>query len=384
MRVSKGWGNSSCKPFRTKRLQLVTEWLPKFTFSAIVRGRHLPQSAMHTSEASFTDLKHTRKGTVVYPRRSVGIVPQTIAGLSFLLLIVGTTHATFPGRNGLIAFQAQTDTGIQIFTVHPNGQGLQRITHVNGDAVAPDWSPDGRQIVFEHDAPGECANVAIMNADGTGLIEFPDPTLCQLDPSFTPDGTRIIFDRFDPTTNDEAFWSMDRNGNDRQRIGPCCFDPNASPDGEKLSFLSGPTGGKALFTSNIDGSNVFQVTPYSFDVAVKQDWAPDGRHLVFTKDGDVLKPGVSANIATINPDGTHLRFVTHYQGGNISAFVGSYSPDGKWIVFRLNDHGLFGLFKIRPDGTHLKTIIPLSSFRPRFIDWGAQPSEADDEDDDAN
>ena len=204
-----------------------------------------------------------------------------------------TAHATFPGRNGLIAFQAQTDAGVQIFTVRSNGKRLQQITHLSGDAVAPDWSPDGRQIVFEHDAPGECANVAIMNADGTGLIEFPDQTLCQFDPSFTPDGTRIVFDRYDPATNDEAFWSMDRNGNDRQRIGPCCADPNVSPDGEKLSFLgfNGDPDGSALITSNMDGSNVFQVTPYSFDVAVKQDWAPDGQHLVFTKDGDVPKPG---------------------------------------------------------------------------------------------
>jgi len=322
----------------------------------------------------------------MYSGRSVGIAPQAIAGLSFLLLVMGTAHATFPGRNGLIAFQAQTDAGIQIFTVRSNGRGLRQITHLSSDAVAPDWSPDGRQIVFEHDAPGECANVAIMNADGAGLIEFPDQTLCQFDPSFTPDGTRIVFDRYDPATNDEAFWSMDRNGNDRQRIGPCCADPNVSPDGEKLSFLgfNGDPDGSALITSNMDGSNVFQVTPYSFNVAVKQDWAPDGQHLVFTKDGDVPKPGVSANIATIHPDGTHLRFVTHYQGGNVSAFVGSYSPDGKWIVFRLNDHGQFGLFKIRPDGTHLTTILPLSSFRPRFIDWGARPSEADDEDEDGN
>jgi len=323
----------------------------------------------------------------MYPGKRVGIVPQVFAGLSLLLLAVETAYATFPGRNGLIAFQARTDAGVQIFTVRPNGRGLQQITHVDGDAVAPDWSPDGRQIVFEHDAPGGCgANVAIMNADGTGLIEFPDPTVCDFDPSFTPDGFRIVFDRFDPATNDEAIWSMDRNGNDRQRIGPCCFDPNVSADGERLSFLgpNGQPGGTALFTSDIDGSNVFQVTPYSFDVAVKQDWAPDRQHLVFTKDGDVLKPGISANIATIHPDGTHLRFVTHYEGGDVNAFVGSYSPDGQWIVFRIEDHGLFGLFKIRPDGTQFTTILSLSSFRPRFIDWGARPSEADDEDEDGN
>jgi Tol biopolymer transport system component len=168
----------------------------------------------------------------MYSRRSVGIVLQAIAALSFLLLVMGTAHATFPGRNGLIAFQAQTDAGAQIFTVRSNGRDLQQITHMTGNAVGPDWSPDGRQIVFEHDAPGECANIAIMNADGTGLIEFPDSTVCQVDPSFTPDGSRIVFDRFDPATNDEAFWSMDLNGNDRQRIGLCCADPNVSPDGE--------------------------------------------------------------------------------------------------------------------------------------------------------
>jgi hypothetical protein len=59
---------------------------------------------------------------------------------------------------------------------------------------------------------------------------------------------------------------------------------------------------------------VFQLTPHSFDVAVKEDWAPDGQHLVFTKDGDILIPGVSANIATIDPDGTHLRLVNALRG----------------------------------------------------------------------
>ena len=292
-------------------------------------------------------------------------------------------HATFPGHNGLIAFQAQTAAGIQIYTVRPNGRSLQQITYLSGDALAPAWSPDGRQIVFEHDAPGECANVAIMNADGSGVIEFPAPDVCEGDPTFTPDGTRIIFDRFDPATNDEAFWSMDLNGHHRRRIGPCCADPTVSPNGRKISFLgfNGDPTGSALFTSDIDGSNVFQVTPFSFDVAVKQDWAPDGKRLVFSIYGDIPIPGVSTNIVTIRPDGTQLRLVTNYEGGDVNAFVGSYSPDGRWIVFRLNDHGLFGLYKIHPDGSGLKAILPLSTFRPRFIAWGPRPGDGDDEDD---
>jgi Tol biopolymer transport system component len=314
-------------------------------------------------------------------RKSYQIFPYVLVLGALLLPGATPAHATFPGKNGRIAFQAQTDAGIQIFTVRPNGRGLQQITHVNGDAVTPDWSPDGRQIVFEHDAPGACANVAIMNADGSGLVEFPEPNVCEGDPSFTPDGSRIIFDRFDPATGVEGFWSMDRAGNDRKNIGACCIDPNASPNGERLSYLrpNGEPTGVALFTSNIDGSDVFQVTPFSFDVAIKQDWAPNGEHIVFSKDGDTHIPGVSTNIATIRPNGTHLHFVTHYTGGDVNAFVGSYSPDGRWIVFRLQDHGLFGLFKIHPDGTGLTMILPMSSFRPRFIDWGSQPSETDGE-----
>ena len=51
-----------------------------------------------------------------------------------------------PGR---IVFGAETDTGTQLWTIWPNGTHLRQVTHVDGDAVNPDWSPDGRSITFE-------------------------------------------------------------------------------------------------------------------------------------------------------------------------------------------------------------------------------------------
>ena len=90
-----------------------------------------------------------------------------------------------PARNGRIAFQAQTDNGLQIFTVRSNGRDLRQITHVDGDAAGPDWSPDGRRIAF---SLNECS-VAVMDADGDNLdVIASDPDLCQGDPSYTPDG----------------------------------------------------------------------------------------------------------------------------------------------------------------------------------------------------
>jgi Tol biopolymer transport system component len=307
-----------------------------------------------------------------------------ILAIGCLLTAVSPAHATFPGLNGRIAFQAQPtpDARIQIYTVRPNGHDLRQITDfTDADAVKPDWSPDGRQIVFEIDRDHEpFCGIAVMNTDGSNVVELtPADFVCENDPHFTRDGAHIIFDRFDGV--DEAFWVMDVTGNSRQRIGQCCADPTPSPNGEKFSYVAFQDEENhltALYTADIDGTNPQQLTPFEFGVAVKQDWAPDGQHLVFTKNGIGHPPGISANIATIRPDGTNLRFLTHYEGGDVQALVGSYSPDGRWIVFRLEDHGRFGLYKMRPDGSDMKAILPLSDFKPRLMAWGPRPSEEEE------
>jgi len=312
--------------------------------------------------------------TQAHPPRRTALL-AALTGTLATLALAPSALATFPARNGPIVFGADTGSGSQLYTVRPNGHELRQIAHVDGDAVFPDWSPDGRRIVFALETE-DGSSIELLNADGSHMTDLtPRSSCCASQPSFTPDGMRIVFERFIPETEDIAIWSMRVDGSDQRRVlGPPngATDPNVSPNGRKLSYVgyNGLEFGQALFTADIDGSNVMQLTPYSFDVAVKQDWAPDGRHLVFTDNADFPHPGASANIATIRPEGTGLRYLTHYQGGDVSAFVGGYSPNGRSIVFRLEDHGSYGLYKMRPDGSHLMPILGLSSFRPRYIDWG--------------
>jgi Tol biopolymer transport system component len=315
-------------------------------------------------------------------RRSLG--SAVFAALGATIAILGfapPASATYHGKNGLIVFAAQTGDHYQLYTVRPNGNDLTQITHVVGDAIQPHWSPDGNRIVFELDHPqGEpLCSVVVMNADGSALADLTGSRNgCEAAPSFTPDGRRIVFERYDDITNVDAISSMGLTGGDREQVttgtGSGVTSPEVSPDGTTVSFIdfNGLPVGAALFTSGIHGSDLFPLTPFSFDVAVKQDWAPDGKNLVFTANGDVPKPGESANIATIRPNGTNLRYLTHYRGGAFNAFVGSYSPDGRWIVFRLEDHDRYGLYRMRPDGSGLHAILKFSSFKPRFIAWGSR------------
>jgi Tol biopolymer transport system component len=294
------------------------------------------------------------------------------------LALAPAASATYAGRDGLIAFQADTGSGSQIYTVRPNGHDLTQVTHVDGEAGRPDWSPDGRRLAFALGTEADCSNVAIMNADGSQLAVVPHgPNVCEDDPSFTPDGSRLVFERNEMAINFDALWSMKLDGSDRQLIiAPPNggTDPNVSPDGQTISFVgfNGQDLGQALFTVRMDGTALTQVTPFEFDVAIKQDWAPDGRHLVFTENADNFdRP---ANVATIRPDGTGLHYVTDLQSPDLRAYTGSYAPDGHWIVFRLEDHGSYALYRVRPDGNALHAILPLSDLRPRFIDWGPAAS----------
>jgi Tol biopolymer transport system component len=296
-----------------------------------------------------------------------------------------STYATFPGRNGLIVFRAATGTGstahTQIYTLRSNGQDLRQLTHVVGDAASPAWSANGRRIVFEFDpSNGSCSSIEIMNQDGSGLVDLTtDPKVCESYPSFTPDGSHIVYERYDPATNVDAIWIMNLNGEDRHEItaGPAgateVSEPEVSPNGRLLSFtaFNGKNAGVALYTAHIDGSHLFQVLPFAFDVG-RQVWAPDGRHIAFSYDADTLLPGLSPNIATIRPDGSHVEYLTHYPGGHLGAFLGSCSPNGQWILFRLTDleNHRYALYRMNTGGGALHVILPFSSFLPRQIEWG--------------
>jgi Tol biopolymer transport system component len=221
-----------------------------------------------------------------------------------------------------------------------------------------------------------------MNADGSGLVTLPKApgNVIEVDPSFTPDGRRLVF--LTNSGGDDAMWSMKLDGTDRRLIKTGgTADPNVSPDGRRIAFVSfnGEPFGTALSTSSIDGSTPLQLTPFSFNVGFRLDWAPDGRRLAFIHNVDLVIPNTSVNIATIRPDGTGLRFVTHYRDQQVRALFGSYSPDGRWIVFRLEANGQFGLYKVHPDGTHLRPILGLSAFAPRLIDWGPSTRRGDDD-----
>jgi Tol biopolymer transport system component len=302
----------------------------------------------------------------------------------FVITVDPPVAATQPGVNGKIAFAADFNNPAihtQIDTINPDGTGLFQVTHVNGDAISPDWSPDGLRIVFEFDDENH-AGIAIINADGTGFVDL-TPTGFQSQPAFTPDGHHLVYECASCSGGDGVFLMRD-DASDypgvRLTTNPFLNEgdsnPEISPDGLTVTFVRHQVDGElqALFAVDIEGTNERQIVPYTLEVAIKHDWAPDGGHIAFTPYGD-SPDRHSPEVATIRPDGSDLRLLTRYREGKVATPVGSYSPDGRWIAFRKRTPGTFGLWAMSPDGGNRKLIASFP-FAPRFIDWGPKPEES--------
>ena len=82
-----------------------------------------------------------------------------------LLCLAAAASATPPGQNGNLAFRRwfnSQHTWGAVFTANPNGSAVHQITHPRKFAadVEPDWSANGTRIVFQRIDVNGCGAAA--------------------------------------------------------------------------------------------------------------------------------------------------------------------------------------------------------------------------------
>jgi dipeptidyl aminopeptidase/acylaminoacyl peptidase len=307
------------------------------------------------------------------------------------LVSAATAQATFPGTNGRIAFSQGDlvppiggepgDLSIhsQVFTIGANGGGLTQLTHVANDqgAGSPDWSPDGKRIVYESNQSG-AFHVWVMNANGSAQTQLTHRSGFEdFQPSWSPDGKKILFSHCgEPFGPGNIVYCdidvMNANGTHVKTLLSSGHwsnvRPNYSPDGKKIAFSSDRGGlQSAIWVMDADGSGLKRLTAPNLR-AFWPDWAPGGHRILFS-DHCCLP---HSNLWTVRPDGSGLTKLTDVAQQLDAAFA-SYSPNAQRIVTFFSqgcgDSPCQHFYTLHSDGTHFQRVV--TGKPDTFLtDWG--------------
>jgi Tol biopolymer transport system component/tRNA A-37 threonylcarbamoyl transferase component Bud32 len=122
--------------------------------------------------------------------------------------------------------------------------------------------------------------------------------------------------------------------------------PDYSPDGTRITFISSRSGAAEVWTAGVDGANPVQVT-LEADRPAAPRWSPDGRRIAFAQ-----RPGGNVDVYVVDAQGGTPRRMTTDPANDASAY---WSRDGKWIYFASNRTGRQEVWKIPSDGSAHET-----------------------------
>jgi Tol biopolymer transport system component len=367
------------------------------THDAELRARltHAAESIPDTADAALHRF-HTFRPRRQAARRVATIV--TALGLAAIVALVAVvampsgdrdgspgTPTGVPGAGdpaGAIAYTSIVGTG-EATAIKEMTLGSDQPSVLFDDAFvfAPQWSPDGTQVLYGSGAASDDnLELTVAAADGSDPVGLGLEIGVSTAFSWSPDGTRIAYIRGDESPegfDTVAIAGADGTGGRAVLPGVAWQSVSWSPDGERLLVVGHPPNeegiagpeGWDIYTANTDGTDLTQVT-HTDEWEHLATWSPDGTQILFTRStGSSDDADYPSDVWVMNADGSEARALTEWRG--FDAFP-VWSPDGRWIAFASDreasteEQAAFrrgdaisgvSLFVMRPDGTDVRRIL---------------------------
>ncbi len=258
-----------------------------------------------------------------------------------------TPEATFTPQNtptgggsGQIVFVSDRAGNPQLYLMNSNGSNVQQITNEMDGACQPDWSPDGKRIVFVSPCrPASIINpqnetyrgstLFIINADGTGRIPLASFPGGDFDPAWSPDGKTIAFTTYrDNLSNtdlnlylfnleDNSVTALTRDLNIDRR-------PAWSPDGQYIAFQRQAQGANIQINIlSINDSSIYIFSDPTLTNTFMPDWSISDT-IVFSR-GNPFPQAIARPLSPRNAQEIKL--------SDDSTWDMDFSPDGYWLAF---------------------------------------------------
>lgn len=251
--------------------------------------------------------------------------------------LYATTELPAYDRTGTrLAVSHVVPGGVTSLVIIDGNQPGRAILKRNDLILGPQWSPNSRQLVvgvgnftsFLNFAAGTRtpidrvnggAQVAVLNADGTGFHVITSGPNNNAFASFSPDGRQIVYRTAGPAGQGLRIMNLaDRSVTTLTSE----YDnfPVWSPRGDLIAFVRNIAGDFEVMTIHPDGKHVSQLT-HTHGNEAHLAWSPDGERLLFTSSRMGFKdealftgsPQPYGEIFAMNYDGSHVEQLTDDQ-----------------------------------------------------------------------
>jgi Tol biopolymer transport system component len=253
----------------------------------------------------------------------------------------GGTGMAFWRRDGKELYYLAANRAVMAVTVStsPNfefskAKVLFRPSEAN--PVAPgvaSISRDGERVVIAVPPP-QLRQLTLFDRQGKVVSTVGQPGL-YVQPSLSPDGTRVVAMKNDPQTGNQDIWTVDvatGKGTAVTNDTPPENAPIWSPDGKHVAYVSTREGYAGIYRKTSDGTGdeelLFRYTPGAGMVLT--DWSPDGKFLTFFTGVLVLVP--------LRPEVKALdRKEIDWLREDYDVVQGRFSPDNRFLAYLSNE-----------------------------------------------
>jgi len=240
-----------------------------------------------------------------------------------------------------------------IYVKSVGGAAVTQITSDTASDIQPEFSPDGRRLVFASDRKGNF-DIWMIGIDGQGATQLTDTPAQEVHPTWAPDGQRIGYCRLDSRSGQWELWVVDlRQPGTRKFIGYGAY-PRWSPVGDVILYQRARERGQRWFSiwtlELVNGEPRFptEVASSATEAYILPAFSPDGRRIVFCAvrpSGDMGGGRPSASdLWIVNADGSAPVRVTEAQGANFSPIWGR---DGR-VYFTSTRGGTENVWSVCP------------------------------------
>jgi Tol biopolymer transport system component len=210
-----------------------------------------------------------------------------------------------------------------------------RLTQQSGTYFQPVWAPDADRIAFICQSRG-VPDLCITSVSGGGEVSpLYESSTWKTNGSWHPDGTRLLFTRQDPETNNDIM-ILPAGSSEPAVLLRTSFSedyPEIAPDGRRMAYISDQTGRDEVYVRNLDGTpGQWQI---STEGGVQARWRADGKELIYaSSDGYVMVVPIQTG-AAFRP-GTPVRLFQMPERPETSATIfEDATPDGERLLLNV-------------------------------------------------